>query len=53
MLQELHPILLLKMALESPINENVAANLESLANVETFLGLIGIMPLLNVQFFNI
>jgi hypothetical protein len=52
MLQELCPILLLKMVLESPINQNVVANLEFLANVETFLGLMGIVPFFNVQFFS-
>jgi hypothetical protein len=46
-------VLLLKMALESPINLNVATKLEFLANLETILGLIGIVLLLNVQFFSI
>jgi len=40
------------MILESPINQNVVVNLEFLANVETLLGLMGIVPLLNVQFFS-
>ncbi len=48
MLQEFCPILLLEMALESPINQIFAANLEFLANVETLVGLMGIMPVLNV-----
>ncbi len=52
-LQEFCLALLLKMASESPINQNVVAKLESLANFETLLGLTGIVLLLNVQFFSI
>ncbi len=47
MLQEYHP-LLLKMALDNPTIQDVTLNLEHLTNVETFLSLACIVPLINI-----